>query len=185
MQMSNREFEDLMRRGGKQDDFVKTRVAHMESGKTKTEANELALHVWYPVALALKHKLDIDGSGKIKTNIDLEELTSKGDPTADAIWVYEYLHFDDVCDFGHKPSYPRQPIAPSPTAYAIWVTHKHMDNGFKEFINGFYKIYGPQKKDIELLQKNKDDGRHLIELNKDIAQANRKSEELALQRSQN
>jgi len=185
MSMSNFECQEILRRAGYEDKFIKTRMSHVALGRTIEEATELCSDMYYPIALKLKHNLTLDGKGRIKTGIDLEELASKGDPTRDAIWVYDYLHFDDVCDFGHKPTYDKQPLAPSPTAYAIWRAYKYMDNGFKEFVNGFYKLYGPQKKDIELLQKNKDDGRHLIDLNKDIAQARRKSEELALQKLQN
>ena len=182
MLITNREFEDIIRKGGHFPAFKRAIESFEVLGKTPKEAKILAYDSWYGNVLAMKHKVDL-GGGKIKTTVDLDAITAKGDPTRDADWVYNHVEFDDVCEYGKDPSYPKQPIAPSATAYALWRGCKYNENGLKDFIAGFYKTYGPQKSEIKMSQQNKDDNRGLIDLNKSIANAKRKSEADAIERA--
>jgi hypothetical protein len=186
MKMGLAEFNSIIRRAKQEEDFVKDVLAIMktmdyERGSSKAEsdakkeAKEIAVHKWLPVVLALKHGLDINGSGGDSIKLDLKELAADANIQRDVMFVYTYLSFDDICPFGGTPSYDDQPVAPSPGAYNMWREYRFMENGTQEFMKNMLNRFGPSRNELDNRNAMSDDGQSLVELNKEIAKARREA----------
>ena len=187
MIMGLSEFTSIIRRAKQEEDFVSDIKAVMifqkidgderSDSERKAEAKEIAIHKWMPVVLALKHGLNINGSGGDSIKLDSEKLAEEANIQRDVMFVYDYISYDDICPYGGKPGYIGQPVAPSPGAYNMWRYYRFRENGMQEFIEKSLHRFGPSRNELDKRNSMSDDGCSIIELIDDITKARREAEE--------